>query len=190
MRPQKKRGLCTVEGCDRFEPLVRGLCAKHYHRVIKTRPPKLIESHGMRGTAEYQAWQNIKVRCYDKKQKFWPLYGGRGIQVCDRWLKFSNFYADMGPRPSPNHSLDRIDNNGNYCPENCRWATQAQQMANTRRTVFMEHKGIKLHMAGWAQELGISKSRFRYLARVKNMSLEAIDNLLTAERQGLRTLIN
>lgn len=76
----------------------------------------------------------MRNRCYNKKGEKYKDYGGRGIKVCKRWLNsFENFYADMGLKPTPEHSLDRINNNGNYEPGNCRWATQSQQVGNTRR---------------------------------------------------------
>lgn len=93
--------------------------------------------HGLSGTPEYNTWVGIRRRCYDPSVFGYSYYGGRGIVVCDRWTGdrgFENFLVDMGQRPSPAHSIDRIDSDGNYCPENCRWATKAQQIQNRRNS--------------------------------------------------------
>lgn len=89
--------------------------------------------HGMINTAVYKTWADMKNRCYNPNVSEYPNYGGRGIKVCERWHKFENFYADMKDKPI-NRTLDRINNNGNYEPGNCRWSTNSEQQQNRRVT--------------------------------------------------------
>lgn len=106
-------------------------------------------------TPEYIAWKAMRTRCSNNKQQHAGCYVGRGITYCARWESFENFLADMGPKPSPKHSLDRIDNEAGYSPENCRWATQQTQMNNTRRSRRITFNGETLTVAEWARRLGL-----------------------------------
>lgn len=110
---------------------------------------------------EYRAWLKMMARCYDPKEDRYPLYGGRGIRVCDRWMEvpegFHNFQADMGPAPSKKHTLERIDNDGNYEPTNCRWATWKEQAQNRRTNRHLTFNGETLTMAQWADRLGVDR---------------------------------
>lgn len=115
--------------------------------------------HGMYDTPEHQAWTHMTYRCRNHSAQKYNRYGGRGISVCCRWQGmdgFVNFFADMGRRPSPGHSLDRIDNNGNYCPENCRWATKEEQNCNRGDSVFLSYNGVRMTVSQWSREIGIN----------------------------------
>lgn len=93
-------------------------------------------THGRWGKTEYAIWNNMIARCHYPSATHYSYYGGRGIKVCNAWRQFSNFYADMGLRPSLDHSIDRIDANGDYCLENCRWATKHEQAQNMKGVVL------------------------------------------------------
>lgn len=112
-------------------------------------------------SAEYRAWSHLRHRCSgDTKNR--KHYMDRGITVCKRWDDFTAFLADMGPRPSPKHSVDRIDVNGNYCPENCRWATTKEQSRNKRISKYLTAFGETKLMVEWAEELGIRYKTLYY----------------------------
>jgi hypothetical protein len=108
--------------------------------------------HGMADTPEYSVWAGLKIRCNDETDMD---YGGRGIQFCERWENFEAFFADMGPRPSPKHSIERKDTNGDYCPENCIWATAKEQSRNKRNNRLIEYNGMVQCLTAWADELKI-----------------------------------
>lgn len=101
------------------------------------------KTHGLRKTSEYNIWNAMKHRCHNPNSQGFYKYGARGIQVCERWRKsFADFYADMGPRPSTAHSVERCDNDKGYSPENCRWATIDEQANNKRWTILINGKTI------------------------------------------------
>jgi hypothetical protein len=111
---------------------------------------------GCSGTPEHNAWRNMLDRCYNPNCRGYADYGARGITVCERWrLSFHDFLADMGRRLSNRHSIDRIDNDGNYEPGNCRWATQKEQQGNRRNTAWIEFKGCVTTIGDLAKEYGM-----------------------------------
>ncbi len=114
--------------------------------------------HGLSVSPEYTCWQHIKERCLVPTSQSYRHYGGRGVTVCALWLKFENFLADVGVRPSPEHSIERLDNNGNYEPGNVVWATQAAQTRNQRRNQFITYGGKIQTLTDWANELGLPYS--------------------------------
>lgn len=132
-------------------------------------------THAMSKTAEYKIWAGVIKRCTNKNDLAYKLYGMRGITVCERWKNsFENFFADMGMRPSPKHSIDRIDNNGNYEPGNCRWATTKEQSRNTRRTLRIEFNGKVQCVADWAKELGVNRSSLLDRIQKLNWPIEKV----------------
>lgn len=111
----------------------------------------------MKWTPEYGVWCTMRRRCDNPNVERYAQYGGRGIKVCERWHKFENFIADMGPRPSAKHSIERRDNDGDYEPSNCYWATVEQQVYNKQNTRFLDYEGKKLTLPQAAELAGIKK---------------------------------
>lgn len=109
--------------------------------------------------SEYRSWEKMHDRVRDKKHHRYKNYGGRGIKICRPWYKFKNFLADMGPKPHPSYTIERIDVHGDYEPSNCRWATRAEQYRNTTRSVMVEWKGERI----WLKDLC---SRFNIPRRI------------------------
>lgn len=112
-------------------------------------------THGMRYTKIYMCWKNMKIRCLNPNSQGFPMYGGRGINVCDRWVdKFENFYEDMKEGYLEGLQLERIDVDGNYCKENCRWATPLEQARNKTNTTYLTYKGVTKRAQEWAKMIG------------------------------------
>jgi hypothetical protein len=110
----------------------------------------------------YQTWYHMNGRCHKPRSRSYKHYGARGIRVCIRWrCSYEKFYEDMGEHPGDGYSIDRIDNDGNYTPKNCRWATKKEQYANKTNNVFLTYKGETKHMAEWARITGINKSTIK-----------------------------
>ncbi len=132
--------------------------------------------HARRGkiTSEYNIWQKAKKRVINPKTQHYNHYGGRGIKMCKRWLdSFQNFLSDMGYRPSTEHSIDRINNDGDYEPSNCRWATKLQQSLNTRRNVRIEYLGKNMTVSEWSKHFGMCRDTITDRLR-RNIPIELI----------------
>lgn len=130
-------------------------------------------THGSSNTPEYRAWAALKRRCLNKNRKEYLNYGGRGIIVCKRWINsFEKFYKDMGKRPSPKLTVERVNNNGNYEPSNCVWDTKTAQARNRRTTKWLKCNGERGLLSDWAKKLNISPSTLHN--RLRKNTLESI----------------
>lgn len=122
----------------------------------------LHRTHGQAGTPLYHIWQLMVRRCYKPGAQNYLRYGGRGIRVCARWRhSFAAFASDMAPRPSPQHSIERINNEGHYEPGNCTWATRREQGANKRNNVWVTYKGQRRRLVHWADSLRVHPAFLR-----------------------------
>lgn len=125
---------------------------------------QLFTKHGCRKnrTSEYNIWASLLQRCENKKNHAYDSYGGRGIKVYKAWKQFGNFLKDMGVRPSKKHSIERINNDGNYEPSNCKWATKTEQANNRKSNIFYEYNGEKHSIAEWARIYNINHATLLY----------------------------
>lgn len=140
---------------------------------------RLIErnkTHGLSKRPEYFVWQGMRARCRNPKNKHFADYGGRGIKICARWQEFGAFFFDMGPRPTPQHTLDRKNNDGHYEPKNCRWATGKEQAANKRRSLskFLTVGDRTLLVVEWAKETGVKAQTINWRLRNGRTPQQAI----------------
>lgn len=148
---------------------------------------------GNKRTPEYSSWQSMRARCHNPNAKRYERYGGRGIRVCEAWSDFAQFLRDMGPRPK-GHTLERKNNDGNYEPTNCKWATPKEQQNNTCLTVYVEHDGKRQTLAQWSDETGVSlvALRARYdrgwsIDQMLNPDTDRSHHKRPSNRQALRT---
>lgn len=130
-----------------------------------------MQKHGLSTSGAYASWEGMRARCLNPNSPTFHHYGGRGISVCHRWGEFTAFLTDMGERPE-GATIDRIDVNGDYSPENCRWATRREQSLNTRRNVRWTFAGETLTVSEWAAHLGVSKSTLRMRVKRDGWTVE------------------
>jgi len=144
--PELRQGSQTSCGCKTIRPDQSGKNSGTYVHGGEAKHP-----------AEYAIWASMRERCYGVNTKAYPDYGGRGIYICERWQYFPNFYADMGDKPN-GLSIDRIDNDGPYSPENCRWATRKEQARNKRSNRLITFNGETHCCVEWAEITGINRN--------------------------------
>ncbi len=145
----------------------------------------MTEYHGYKGTRIYNTWINMRTRCNNPKAKGYERYGGRGIKVCTEWGKsFIAFLCDMGERPV-DMSIERIDTNGNYCKQNCRWATSKEQLRNTRVNRILTYRGISKCLVEWSEESGIKSGTIGRRLRKGWDTEKAVFTPINAARKGV-----
>lgn len=133
-----------------------------YAKEVSAKNGRETHTHQKSHSPEYYSWQGMKRRCEDEGVRGYERYGGRGIKVCDRWRNsFEAFYEDMGPKPGKTHTIDRIDNDGNYEPGNCQWATKKTQSRNTRTNVFVTYQGRVVSFVELCEISGKSRSTIK-----------------------------
>lgn len=126
-------------------------CGCHHRKMAKTAKT----THGKSGTAEHSVWSGMKQRCLNPNSTFYKRYGGRGIGICDRWLDFQSFLLDMGPRPSPQHTIERLENDKGYAPGNCVWLVRKQQSQNRAVVRRYEFRGSRLTIRQLSEQYAI-----------------------------------
>lgn len=161
LRFEGKRAVCQCQCGGQTTTALNNLKTGHTKScgcLQRERTSETSKTHGLSKTMMYREWTRMKRRCYNPHHDKYKYYGGRGIKVCHRWLNsFKNFAHDVGERPSPKYSLDRIDSNKDYSPLNCRWATKTEQMRNTTRNVFYTMSKETHCISEWAEIFGITQ---------------------------------
>lgn len=140
-------------------------------------------TRGNKHPGTYRTWCDMRYRCFDEKAEQYKNYGARGITVCERWMSYEYFLADMGEKP-PGLTIDRIDNDGNYEPSNCRWATAAEQRINQRTVHWLSYDGYSKPLRNWAKQFGMSEQTLHNRLYKRGMAIG--DALNTPIDQSLR----
>jgi hypothetical protein len=164
---EQRRWLCQCD-CGRTKVVSQSLlrtgttsscgCLRKEQLIARSHASADPETAGVRWPSEYAIWRGMIARCHNPNAKDYANYGGRGIAVCASWrASFDYFFDDMGPRPSPQHQIDRIDNDGWYDLDNCEWHTVKENCRNKRNNVVLACFGQTLTLAGWAERTGISR---------------------------------
>lgn len=141
-------------------------------------------THGKSRSPEFSIWRGIRKRCNTPTAHAFEHYGGRGIKICSRWDNFENFLADMGPRPTPKHSVERIDHDGDYCPENCKWVIWDDQANNRRNTHFVVINGERMSLKRACEKHGRRYNRTSERIRKLKWSVEEAFELVPRRSDG------
>lgn len=163
---------CGVIRTDLFAPNLRGGLSKSCGCFGKEQASIRKTTHGLSQSKEFWIWSSMRERCSNPRNKAFPNYGGRGVKVCSEWCSFTAFYKDMGPKPSVKHTLERLDNWGDYSKENCRWALPAEQSRNTRRTIRVQVDGEIKCLKDACAEAGVNYGTFRSRCISKGVSYQ------------------
>lgn len=168
-RPKKLYLLKNCLNCNKefgsYPKQERKYCSRKCSYIYRTGINSGTYKHGGAKTIEYSTWLSMRQRCTNPHYQYYYLYGGKGIKVCERWNDYDLFIKDMGKKPGRNYSIERIDSDKDYCPENCRWATPKEQANNTSRNVKITYKGVTKTKAQWAEYIGITRGSLDHRLR-------------------------
>lgn len=165
---------CKIDNCGK-KLWAYGYCSQHGQRFKLYGDPLYTknERHGLQGTPEYRTWTHMRDRCNRPSDKSYSRYGGRGIKVCKKWNEsFMEFYKDIGKKPTKKHQLERINNNGNYEPANCKWSTPIEQANNRRSNKLFTYNGQTQTLAQWARQYNINSDKLRQRVNRYKWSLD------------------